>query len=80
MAFEVKELSGSLFRNLDKAKPDDRDYSGQARINGELFWISAYVRESKNGKKYLDLRYKPQAEKVDRSRPLGEDLNDSIPF
>jgi hypothetical protein len=43
-------------------------------------WVSGYVKQSKNGKKYLDLRYKPQAEKIDRSRPLKDDLADEVPW
>jgi hypothetical protein len=80
MAFEIKPNTGSIFRCPEKEKETDRDYSGQANIGGELFWVSGYVKTSKNGKKYLDLRYKPQAEKVDRSRPLRDDLDDAIPF
>ena len=56
----------------EQEKETDRDYSGQARINGELFWVSGYLKESKNGKKYLDLRYKPQAE---RSRPASDETS-----
>jgi hypothetical protein len=55
MAFEVKPNTGSLFR-AEKDKETDRDYSGQANIGGELFWVSGYLKTSKNGKKYLDLR------------------------
>jgi hypothetical protein len=65
MAYEIKELTGSLFR-ADKEEPEDRDYSGQARISGELYWVSGYVRESKQGKKYLSLKFKAQVEKPDR--------------
>jgi hypothetical protein len=70
MAYEIRELTGSLFR-VDKEEPEDRDYSGQARISGELYWLSGYLKISKNGKRYLDLRFKAQVEKPDR-RPLSE--------
>ena len=84
-AFEVKELTGSLFR-AEKDKPDDRDYSGQCRIGDELFWVSGYVAETKQGKKYLKLRFKAQAEKPAAVGPGGarpslkDELEDSIPF
>jgi hypothetical protein len=70
MAYEIKELTGSLFR-ADKEEPEDRDYSGQARISGELYWVSGYVRESKQGKKYLGLKFKPQIEKPDSDDEIG---------
>jgi len=58
----------------------DRDYNGQANIDGTLYWVSGYLKTAKSGKKYLDLRYKPQAEKVDRSRPLKDELRDEVPW
>jgi hypothetical protein len=77
MTFEIKELTGSLFK-AEKDKPDDRDYSGQARIGEALYWVSGYVRETKQGKKYLSLRFKPQ-QSVKGSRPSTRDEpNDEI--
>jgi hypothetical protein len=81
MAFEVKPDTGSLFRVPEKDKPEDRDYSGQANIGGELYWVSGWVKESKQGKKYLALKYKPQAERQTAPRrSLKEDLGDEISF
>ncbi len=80
-AFEVKPETGSLFK-AEKSKPDDRDYSGQANIGGELHWVSGWVAETKAGKKYLKLRFKPQVEKAapGPKRSYQEDLDDQIPF
>ncbi len=82
MTFEIKELTGSLFK-AEKDKPDDRDYSGQAKIGDALYWISGYVREGKQGRKYLSLRFKPQQERPanQSARPATRDeLNDEIPW
>jgi hypothetical protein len=82
MPFEIKELTGSLFR-AEKDKPDDRDYSGQARLGDKLYWVSGFVAETKAGKKYLRLRFKPQQEwPADQGSrpPLRDELDDEIRF
>jgi hypothetical protein len=65
---------GALFRNDDKDPNDDRDrdYSGSINVEGTEYWLSGYVRTSKNGKKYLSLSVKPKQDK-----PA---TNDPIPF
>jgi hypothetical protein len=56
---------GALFRNDDKNPNDDRgrDYNGTLNVEGTEYWISGWVRTSKNGKKYLSLSVKPKQDK-----------------
>ena len=67
---------GALFKNKDKTQDTDRDYSGTININGEEFWLSAWIKTSKAGNKFMSLSVKqkeqPAAEKIP--------LNDSIEF
>jgi uncharacterized protein (DUF736 family) len=76
---------GALFRNDDKDPNDDkaRDYSGTLNIEGAEYWLSGWVRVSKNGRKYLSLSLKPKVEKKpaesERKSP-AEDFDDRIPF
>jgi hypothetical protein len=79
VAFEHKPNRGSLFK-ADKQGDTDRDYSGTALIEGRLFWVSGWVSESKAGRKYLSLSFKPQDTPApDKSKALSEDLNDAVP-
>ena len=74
---------GALFRNDDKDQNDDkdRDYSGTLDVEGNEYWISGWVRTSKNGKKYLSLSVKPKQDKPAASKkPRADDFGDSIPF
>ncbi len=81
MAFIPKDMSGSLFSAKEnKRDAKDRDYSGSIMINNEEYWLSGWKRETREGRQYLSLSAKPKAEKVDRSRPLKDELNDDIGF
>ena len=50
MAFELKEGSGSLFKNDRKEKPTHPDYAGTIMVNGKEHWLSGWIKEGKNGK------------------------------
>jgi len=60
MADKQFDNSGILFRNEDKNKDTDRDYRGNATIDGREFWVSGWIREAKNGSKFLKFSFKPE--------------------
>ena len=71
---------GALFRE-QKEKETDRDYSGTINIDGVEYWLSGWVRTSKKGTKYLSLAVKPKDAPIpDKSKPLADELDDSISF
>src|SRR5262249_15010448 len=81
MAFQQKPMSGSLFKNSDKAGDNDRDYGGSLTLDdGRELWVSGWVRTSKSGGKYLSLSVKYKVPTVDKSKPIGDDLNDAVAF
>ena len=51
MAYEHKENKGSIFKNDKKEKDTHPDYTGQANVNGTVYNVSAWINESKSGKK-----------------------------
>jgi len=53
---------GCLFKDERKSKPEDRDFSGQINVGGREYWLSAWSKTSKAGKKYLSLSIKPKDE------------------
>ena len=76
MAYEHKENKGSIFKNEKKEKETHPDYTGQINVGGTLYNISAWVNESKDGKKYFGLQVsipKPKEE----IKPLTEN---ELPF
>jgi hypothetical protein len=83
MAYEVKPNTGSLFKNDKMKNEKSPTYTGTVNIDGVDYWQSAWVNETKDGKKYFSQKFNrkdPPAE-----QPKGEakayDLDDdAIPF
>lgn len=86
--FETKDGSGALFKNERKERENQPDYTGNARVNGQMVDLSAWLKVSKGGKKYLSLAFKPPYVKPAQggtpargNAPKGDGFEDSdIPF
>ena len=78
---------GVLFNNKDKKTQDIHpDYSGSINFNGVDCWLSGWIKESKDGKKFFSLSVKPkeqQARSVEqptRKAPVQDLPDDDLPF
>ena len=82
MAYEKREGSGSLFKNERKEQPTHADYRGDILIDGQEYWLSAWIKEGKNGK-FFSLAVKPKEAKQEQTKPKTGgimDMNDDVPF
>ncbi len=50
MTYEKREGQGSLFKNDKKETENHPDYRGDILIDGQEYWLSAWIKEGKNGK------------------------------
>lgn len=66
MAYETKDMTGSLFKNTRKEKETHPDYNGSCRINGHDLRISAWLKEKQNGEKYFSFAFKAKDGTADR--------------
>lgn len=73
--------SGALFTNEKKIKDTHPDLNGKITINGREFYLSAWKKQSKEGKPFLSLSIKPvdevkQTTQVPTPSVLDDFLND----
>jgi hypothetical protein len=57
MAYEQKDMSGSLFRNDRREKDTHPHAKGSALIGGVEYWVSAWTKEARDGSKYQSLSF-----------------------
>ena len=70
---------GALFKNERKEKETHSDYNGTVNVNGEDFYLNAWLKESKAGKKFFSLSVKPKGE-TRPAAPVTEISMEDVPF
>lgn len=77
--FQQKDMAGALFKNEEKVDPNHADYKGSITINGQEYWLDAWINTAKSsGQKYFGLRAKLKEAKAYR-KPAPQPSND-LPF
>ena len=73
---------GSLFRNDRKTADTHADYTGSLNVEGKEVWINAWLKESKNGTKFMSLSVRPKEARAEPANDLrvADDHGDAIPF
>lgn len=91
--FVPKDLTGSLFKNDRKNTANHPDYTGSIMVNGQEFWLSAWLKDRSGGGKYMSLGLKakdapsrpqaaarPASKAAPPQQSYAEELDDEIPF
>ena len=87
MAYELRDNSGSLFKNDRKTKETQPGYKGTVMVGGVEYWVSAWVKDGQKGK-FFSLAFdvkedQPAADNAPQQGTpddLDDDLDSSIPF
>ena len=75
-----RDNSGVLFVNDKKDNEKAPNYKGNIMVDGQEYWLSAWVKEGKTGK-FLGLAVSPRDEQPPASKPVPKNLDDSdFPF
>ena len=83
MAFEQKDNTGAIFVNDRKEKDTHADRAGSATIDGVEYWVSGWLRKSKDGQPYLSLAFKRKngtAQPKKAASGGSAAFDDEIPF
>lgn len=74
--------TGVLFRNETANEENKQPYmTGKLNVKGEDFQIAGWMKESKNGKKFLSLKVqKPRPQEVKATNDSNTSTTDGIPF
>lgn len=60
MAYQMKEMNGSMFPNTRKRGPNDPDLTGKVLINGQTFYVSGWAKPGTGGKgEWISIALKP---------------------
>ena len=81
------KLSGALFKNDKGDNPARPDYKGSYTDDeGNEFWVSSWVKTSKDGKPFMSLAMQPKQPKPESHTPKqeyakpNEQEKDDLPF
>lgn len=91
MAYEKRDMSGSIFRNRDKRSETHSDFTGDCLIEGQEYWMNAWEKSDKNGNKFFSFSFKKKQPRQDsaprhndeprQSAPKQNiDIDDDLPF
>lgn len=84
MAYEMKEATGSLFKNDEKTDETHADFNGSCLIKGVEYWVNAWVHVyTKDGqqRKYFKLSFRPKQQAAAKTTGGSiSDMESDIPF
>jgi hypothetical protein len=73
--------TGRLFRN-EKMRPDKQDpeYTGDANFEGEEYWVSAWINETKEKKKYFRMKFKKKTQSGTAPAPKPAPAREEVKY
>jgi len=81
--YELRDMSGSAFKNRNKRTDNDAAYTGSVKIEGVEYWINVWVKKDKNDNPWFSYSFKSKKPKSDQdqsNQPTRIEYSDDIPF
>jgi hypothetical protein len=75
-----RDNSGVLFRNDKRENEKAPNYKGNITVNGQDYWLSAWIKEGKSGK-FMGLAVSPKEDYQPKQAPKKASIADEdLPF
>lgn len=74
--FIQKNNTGTLFLNDRKTETKHPDYTGKAIINNKPYWVSAWIKVGKSGKKFISISIQEPFKKPERPETTQETFDE----
>ncbi len=84
--YEVRDMSGSAFKNRNRRNDNDAAYTGTVKIKGEELWINVWVKKDKNDNPWFSYSFREKKPRQESDAPPKTqskhdiELDDNIPF
>lgn len=72
MAYEMKNNSGSIFKNDRKTAANHPDYRGKIMVDGKIKELSLWIKEGKNGINYLSVSVQDEYKSETKKQPSND--------
>tara|TARA_R100001377_G_scaffold16197_1_gene8245 strand:- start:9999 stop:10199 length:201 start_codon:yes stop_codon:yes gene_type:complete len=64
MAYEVKDMTGSIFTNQGKEKENQPDFTGSFRIKGVDYSVAGWKKTAKTGLEYTSYKIEDKQDRT----------------
>lgn len=71
---------GALFKNDDKQSENYPDYKGMINIDGVEYWLSGWIKTSKQGNKFMSLSVQPKQQQAAKPAKQSKQVQQDDPF
>jgi uncharacterized protein (DUF736 family) len=75
-----RDLSGILFKNDKKTSERHPAYKGSVTVQGEEFWLSAWIKTGQNGAKFMSIALTAKSDQRQGSSARATQNDDDIKF
>lgn len=81
MAYELRDMSGSAFKNNRRDRDTSPHMTGSAKLFGKEVWVNVWKKTDKNGETWISFGFKEKEQKPQQdNQPTSEAISDDIPF
>lgn len=80
MAYELRNNSGSMFKNSRKEKDTHADMTGEIMVDGKTYWLNGWRKIDKNGNPWYSVAVREKTPKQESSEAKSAPIDDDIPF